>query len=68
MGGLFNGLLDISRLDAGVVEVNRADVSRMQPLLERICRDYAGDAEAKQPAGKGSRVWLARRRRIANKQ
>ena len=47
MGGLFNGLLDISRLDAGVVEVN-AQTFAMQPLLERICRDYAGDAAAKQ--------------------
>ena len=47
MGGLFNGLLDISRLDAGVVEVN-AQSFAIQPLLERICRDYAGDAAAKQ--------------------
>ena len=46
MGGLFNGLLDISRLDAGVVEVN-SQTFAMQPLLERICRDYAGAAEAK---------------------
>jgi len=47
MGGLFNGLLDISRLDAGVVEVN-AQSFAIQPLLERICRDYTGDAAAKQ--------------------
>jgi len=47
MGGLFNGLLDISRLDAGVVEVN-AQSFAIQPLLERICRDYAGEAAAKQ--------------------
>lgn len=46
MGSLFNGLLDISRLDAGVVEVNPQTFA-MQPLLERICRDYAGAAEAK---------------------
>ena len=46
MGGLFNGLLDISRLDAGVVEVNPQTFA-MHPLLERICRDYAGDAQAK---------------------
>lgn len=46
MGGLFNGLLDISRLDAGVVEVNPQTFA-MQPLLERICRDYAGVAQAK---------------------
>jgi signal transduction histidine kinase len=46
MSGLFNGLLDVSRLDAGVVEVNRQSFA-IQPLLERICRDHAGDAEAK---------------------
>jgi two-component system, sensor histidine kinase len=46
MGGLFNGLLDISRLDAGVVEVN-TQAFAIQPLLERICRDYAADAAAK---------------------
>jgi signal transduction histidine kinase len=46
MSGLFNGLLDISRLDAGVVEVNRQSFA-IQPILERICRDHAGDAEAK---------------------
>jgi signal transduction histidine kinase/ActR/RegA family two-component response regulator len=46
MGGLFNGLLDISRLDAGVVEVN-AEAFAIHPLLERICRDNASQAEAK---------------------
>jgi two-component system, sensor histidine kinase len=46
MGGLFNGLLDISRLDAGVVEVN-AQSFALQPMLERICRDFAADAQAK---------------------
>jgi signal transduction histidine kinase/CheY-like chemotaxis protein len=46
MGGLFNGLLDISRLDAGVVEVHPQTFA-MQPLLERICRDFAGDVQAK---------------------
>jgi CheY-like chemotaxis protein len=46
MGGLFNGLLDISRLDAGVVEVN-AQTFAMKPLLERICRDYAAEAKSK---------------------
>ena len=46
MGGLFNGLLDISRLDAGVVEVN-AETFALQPLLERICRDHAAEAAAK---------------------
>jgi len=46
MGGLFNGLLDISRLDAGVVEVHPQTFA-VQPLLERICRDFAGDAQGK---------------------
>ncbi|HTU64544.1 MAG TPA: hybrid sensor histidine kinase/response regulator [Steroidobacteraceae bacterium] len=46
MGGLFNGLLDISRLDAGVVEVN-VQTFAIQPLLERICRDFAAEAAAK---------------------
>jgi signal transduction histidine kinase/CheY-like chemotaxis protein len=46
MGGLFGGLLDISRLDAGVVEVNLAPVA-VQPLLERVCRDYQAQAHAK---------------------
>ncbi len=46
MGGLFNGLLDISRLDAGVVEVN-AQAFALQPLLERICRDHASEAESR---------------------
>lgn len=46
MSGLFDGLLDISRLDAGVVEVN-AETFSIQPLLERICRDHASQAEAK---------------------
>ncbi|MEJ0084292.1 MAG: hybrid sensor histidine kinase/response regulator [Pseudomonadota bacterium] len=46
MGGLFNGLLDISRLDAGVVEVN-AQTFALQPMLERIGRDHAGEADAK---------------------
>jgi signal transduction histidine kinase len=46
MSGLFGGLLDISRLDAGVVEVNRGPVA-IQPLLERVCRDFEVLAEAK---------------------
>lgn len=49
MGGLFNGLLDISRLDAGVVEVNE-ETFAVQPLLERICRDFAHQAQAKRIA------------------
>ena len=46
MGGLFGGLLDISRLDAGVVEVNKTDFP-IQQLLERVCRDYESQAREK---------------------
>jgi signal transduction histidine kinase/CheY-like chemotaxis protein len=46
MGGLFGGLLDISRLDAGVVEVSRGPIA-VQPLLERVCRDFEVLANAK---------------------
>ncbi|HEY7638168.1 MAG TPA: hybrid sensor histidine kinase/response regulator [Steroidobacteraceae bacterium] len=46
MGSLFGGLLDISRLDAGVVEVSKMPVA-VQPLLERACHDYAVQAQAK---------------------
>jgi CheY-like chemotaxis protein len=46
MGGLFGGLLDISRLDAGVVEINRVPFA-IQPLIERVCRDYASEAQVK---------------------
>jgi len=47
MGGLFNGLLDISRLDAGVVDIN-VEPFALRPLLERICREYEPQASAKQ--------------------
>ncbi len=46
MDGLFSSLLDISRLDAGIVEVRRQSFA-IQPLLDRICRDYAQEAKAK---------------------
>lgn len=46
MSGLFGGLLDISRLDAGVVEVHKSAFP-VQPLLERICRDYESQAHDK---------------------
>jgi len=46
MDGLFTALLDISRLDAGVVEIQR-QCFVLEPLLDRICRDYAGEANAK---------------------
>lgn len=46
MGDLFSAILDISRLDAGVVEVRR-QAFVLQPLLERICQDFAEEAEDK---------------------
>jgi signal transduction histidine kinase/CheY-like chemotaxis protein len=44
--GLFAALLDISRLDAGAVPV-RPGVFAVQPMLARICRDNAMEAQAK---------------------
>lgn len=46
MDGLFSALLDISRLDAGIVEVHRRPFA-IAPFLERICRDYVQDAKTK---------------------
>jgi two-component system, sensor histidine kinase len=46
MDGLFNSLLDISRLDAGVVEMHVEDFP-VQPLLQRVCRDHVVESEAK---------------------
>jgi signal transduction histidine kinase len=46
MDGLFAALLDISRLDAGTVEVHRCAFA-IEPLLERICRDHVAEARAK---------------------
>lgn len=46
MDGLFNAILDISRLDAGVVEV-APRAFRVGPYLARICRDLRPEAEAK---------------------
>lgn len=46
MGQLFNGLLDISRLDAGVVEVNRASFS-LQSLVRNVAREFEAQAKAK---------------------
>ena len=43
---LLNGLLDISRLDAGVVHP-RMIHCRVQPLFERMAHDYAATAEEK---------------------
>ena len=46
LDGLFGALLDMSRLDAGVVDV-QVRAFALDDLLERICRDHAGEAEAK---------------------
>jgi two-component system, sensor histidine kinase len=46
MDGLFNSLLDISKLDAGVVQ-SHARAFPIGPLLERICEEFAGEAERK---------------------
>lgn len=46
MGQLFNGLLDISRLDAGVVEVNRSSLS-LATLVQNVAREFEAQANAK---------------------
>ncbi len=46
MDSLFSSLLDISRLDAGVVQ-SHPQTFRIDSLLERICRDNRGEAEEK---------------------
>jgi signal transduction histidine kinase/CheY-like chemotaxis protein len=46
LDGLFNSILDVSRLDAGVVEVRPRSFA-IQPLLDRIYRDERPDAEQK---------------------
>ncbi|SIT41514.1 Sensor protein [Paraburkholderia ribeironis] len=43
---LFAALLDISKLDAGVVEVRRQPFS-IEAVIARACDDYLGEAEAK---------------------
>ena len=47
MDGLFSTLLDISQLDAGTVEVQRQSFP-VAALLDRICRDHAAEAIAKE--------------------
>ena len=46
MDGLFGAILDLSRLDAGVIDA-RPEAFAIQPLLDRICNDYAVEAEEK---------------------
>ena len=46
LDSLFTSLLDISRLDAGVVLCTPQGFA-IQPLLERVCRDHEGEARRK---------------------
>jgi two-component system, sensor histidine kinase len=46
MDGLFSALLDISKLDAGVVAIERRAFP-IGPVLERLCQDYREEAKAK---------------------
>jgi signal transduction histidine kinase/CheY-like chemotaxis protein len=46
MGQLFGGLLDISRLDAGVVEVNRRAFA-VRPIMQSVVRDFEAQAQSK---------------------
>ncbi len=46
MDGLFKSLLDISKLDAGVVET-QIEQFPIQQLLARVCSDYGAEAETK---------------------
>jgi two-component system, sensor histidine kinase len=43
--GLFNALLDISRLDAGIVEP-KVIATNLQPLLQHLANEYAPQAQA----------------------
>ncbi len=43
---LFNALLDISRLDAGVMQVEKADFN-LQPMFEKLANDYNPQAKEK---------------------
>jgi len=46
MDGLFAALLDISRLDAGTVEIRQRGFA-VAPFLDRICRDHEAEAQLK---------------------
>ena len=46
LDSLFTAILDISRLDAGVIE-SRPRAFAIQPLLERICRDEMPEVDRK---------------------
>jgi len=46
MDSLFSALLDISKLDAGIVDVQRHSFP-VQPILDRICREHIDEARHK---------------------
>jgi len=46
LNNLFGAILDISRLDAGVIE-SRPRAFAIQPMLERICRDEMPEVDRK---------------------
>lgn len=46
LDGLFAALLDISRLDAGIVQSHLRPFP-IQPMLERVCDDHVAEARAK---------------------
>jgi two-component system, sensor histidine kinase len=46
MNGLFSALLDVSRLDAGVVTVERRPFA-IQSVVDRVSRDFVGEADTK---------------------
>jgi two-component system, sensor histidine kinase len=46
MDNLFVSLLDVSKLDAGVVEPALRNF-KVKPLLERVCRELAAEADSK---------------------
>ena len=46
LGRLLNGLLDVSRLEAGVVDVNKRPISLQERLIE-LGNSFAGPAQAK---------------------
>ncbi len=58
LDSLFTSLLDISKLDAGVVE-HQVSAVAVEPLLARICRDLEGEAAAKGVALSMCRTRLA---------
>jgi signal transduction histidine kinase len=46
LDSLFAALLDISRLDAGIVQPHLSSFP-VQPMLQRVCADHAAEARAK---------------------